>query len=242
MRRLPLERIPKSSLIRSPRSRSQGLVTAIRCSAHPTAVRFDGDMSDAVERFGRDIRFAGGGGWRGNPYQLGPPGRIGSQLAIFSEHAEQVDLCLFDADGTNEQRVRRPSDRPRWTATAEVRPGQRTGTGSRALRAGVGHRSTRKAALVIWQAHRRRGHLGRLLFATIGGGRRRADAATARHSCRRASSSTRIRVGGDSPLRRRSTARSSTRCMSRASPSAPDVPEELRGTYAGMGSHRRSTT
>ena len=45
--------------------------------------------------------------WRGNPYPLGATwDGSGANFAIFSENAEAVDLCLFDADGGNEQRVR----------------------------------------------------------------------------------------------------------------------------------------
>jgi glycogen operon protein len=44
--------------------------------------------------------------WRGRPYPLGATwDGAGVNFAIFSEHAKAVDLCLFDADGT-EQRIR----------------------------------------------------------------------------------------------------------------------------------------
>ena len=44
--------------------------------------------------------------WRGAPYPLGATwDGSGVNFALFSENAEAVDLCLFDADGT-EQPVR----------------------------------------------------------------------------------------------------------------------------------------
>lgn len=45
--------------------------------------------------------------WRGSPYPLGATwDGSGVNFAIFSEHGDAVDLCLFDADGGNEVRVR----------------------------------------------------------------------------------------------------------------------------------------
>ena len=45
--------------------------------------------------------------WRGKPYPLGATwDGSGVNFAIFSENAEHVDLCLYDADGGNEQRIR----------------------------------------------------------------------------------------------------------------------------------------
>ncbi|MFN2417566.1 MAG: hypothetical protein ABR593_01405, partial [Candidatus Limnocylindria bacterium] len=45
--------------------------------------------------------------WRGKPYPLGATwDGSGVNFAIFSENAQQVDLCLFDADAGNEQRIR----------------------------------------------------------------------------------------------------------------------------------------
>ncbi|HXR12456.1 MAG TPA: hypothetical protein VN770_09185, partial [Gaiellaceae bacterium] len=38
--------------------------------------------------------------WPGTPFPLGPSwDGAGTNFAIFSENAERVDLCLFDADG-----------------------------------------------------------------------------------------------------------------------------------------------
>ena len=44
--------------------------------------------------------------WRGDPYPLGATwDGAGVNFAVFSEHADAVDLCLFD-DEAQEHRVR----------------------------------------------------------------------------------------------------------------------------------------
>jgi isoamylase len=67
--------------------------------------------------------------WRGNPYPLGATwDGSGVNFAIFSENAEAVDLCIFDADGT-EQRVRmtEQADLVWHCYLPDMRPGQRYG-------------------------------------------------------------------------------------------------------------------
>jgi isoamylase len=67
--------------------------------------------------------------WRGNPYPLGASwDGSGVNFAIFSENAEAVDLCVFDAGG-NEQRVRmtEQTDLVWHCYLPDVRPGQRYG-------------------------------------------------------------------------------------------------------------------
>jgi len=67
--------------------------------------------------------------WRGNPYPLGATwDGSGVNFAIFSEHATAVDLCLFDADG-GEQRVRlsEQADLVWHCYLPDLRPGQRYG-------------------------------------------------------------------------------------------------------------------
>ncbi len=67
--------------------------------------------------------------WPGQPYPLGATfDGVGTNFSLFSEVAERVELCLFDTDG-GEQRV----DLPETTALCwhgyvpNVRPGQRYG-------------------------------------------------------------------------------------------------------------------
>src|SRR5688572_31803393 len=67
--------------------------------------------------------------WRGNPYPLGATwDGSGANFAIFSEHAEAVDLCLFDADGS-EQRIRmvEQTDLVWHCYLPDARPGQQYG-------------------------------------------------------------------------------------------------------------------
>jgi isoamylase len=67
--------------------------------------------------------------WRGNPYPLGATwDGSGANFAIFSENAQAVDLCLFDNDGS-EQRIRMTehTDLVWHCYLPDVRPGQRYG-------------------------------------------------------------------------------------------------------------------
>jgi glycogen operon protein len=68
--------------------------------------------------------------WRGDPYPLGATwDGSGVNFAIFSEHAEAVDLCLFDEDGDDEQRIRltEQTDLVWHCYLPDGRPGQRYG-------------------------------------------------------------------------------------------------------------------
>lgn len=70
-------------------------------------------------------------------------GWVGVNFAIFSENAEQVDLCLFDADGGTEQRVRlvEQTDLVWHCYLPDTRPGQRYGYRMHgAYDPGAGHR------------------------------------------------------------------------------------------------------
>ena len=68
--------------------------------------------------------------WRGSPYPLGVSwDGNGVNVAIYSEHASAVELCLFDAEGSREQRIRLP-DRTNFVwhgYLPDLRPGQRYG-------------------------------------------------------------------------------------------------------------------
>ena len=68
--------------------------------------------------------------WRGNPYPLGATwDGSGVNFAIFSEHAEAVDLCLFDDEGNEAQRIRliEQTDLVWYAYLPDGRPGQRYG-------------------------------------------------------------------------------------------------------------------
>jgi glycogen operon protein len=66
--------------------------------------------------------------WPGRPYPLGATwDGSGVNFALFSEHAERVELCLFDAAGTRElERIALPEQTDQvWHGyLPEVRPGQ----------------------------------------------------------------------------------------------------------------------
>ena len=68
--------------------------------------------------------------WRGEPFPLGATwDGEGTNFSLFSEHAERVELCLFDDDG-DETRIELERPHARSTGTATCRasgPGQRYG-------------------------------------------------------------------------------------------------------------------
>ena len=152
-------------------------------------------------------------------------------------------LCLFDergrgdpdpAAGPRRRRLARRSCRAsapgRPTATA--RPGPYDPAAGPALQPGqaaarpVRPGDHRRGPVRAGGARLRRRRPGRAEHARLG-----------RATCRAAWSSTRPSTGATSPAPApRTPTRSSTRCTSRASPMRhPDVPPELRGTYAGLG-------
>jgi pullulanase/glycogen debranching enzyme len=55
------------------------------------------------------VRFTVTKALRAVPTRSGHLGRTGVNFALFSEHAEAVELCLFDAGGRRETRAHRPS-------------------------------------------------------------------------------------------------------------------------------------
>jgi glycogen operon protein len=67
--------------------------------------------------------------WRGAPYPLGATwDGAGVNFAIFSENATAVDLCLFDADGAEERvRLHEQTDLVWHCYLPDLRPGQRYG-------------------------------------------------------------------------------------------------------------------
>jgi glycogen operon protein len=67
--------------------------------------------------------------WRGEPFPLGPSwDGEGTNFSIFSEHAERVELCLFEPDGTEERVEVREVTAFNWHCYLPgVGPGQRYG-------------------------------------------------------------------------------------------------------------------
>ena len=183
--------------------------------------------------------------WRGNPYPLGATwDGSGVNFALFSEHAEAVDLCLFDADGGNEQRVRltEQTDLVWHCYLPDMRPGQRYGYRVHGRYAPAdGHRFNPAKLLIDPYAKRIDGQLAwddALFGYRIGSD---GDEPDDRDSASFVPKSVVINHafvwGGDAPPRTpldktliyEVHVKGFTRLH-------PDVPEDLRGTYAGMGS------
>ncbi len=183
--------------------------------------------------------------WRGTPYPLGATwDGSGVNFAIFSENAEAVDLCLFEADG-GEQRVRlvEQTDLVWHCYLPDARPGQRYGYRVHGpYDPGSGHRFNAAKLLIDPYAKRIDGPVRwddslfgyRIGTEDDGEPDERDSAAFAPKS---------VVVnhafvwGSDAPPR---TPFDRTLIyevhVKGFTELHPEVPEELRGTYAGMGS------
>jgi len=183
--------------------------------------------------------------WRGTPYPLGATwDGSGVNFAIFSENAEAVDLCLFDADGGNEQRVRLTEhiDLVWHCYLPDVRPGQRYGYRVHGpYDPGAGHRFNPAKLLIDPYAKRidRAVSWDDALFGyRIGADEDEPDDRDSAGFVPRGVVINQAFVwGGDTqlrtPLDRTLIYEVHVKGFTKLH---PDVPEELRGTYAGMGS------
>ncbi|HSJ00714.1 MAG TPA: glycogen debranching protein GlgX [Patescibacteria group bacterium] len=182
--------------------------------------------------------------WRGNPYPLGATwDGSGVNFAIFSENAEAVDLCLFDADG-GEQRVRmtEQTDLVWHCYLPDMRPGQRYGYRVHGpYDPQRGHRFNPAKLLIDPYAKRIDGAVkwDDSLFGYRIGGDVEDLAPDERDSAPFAPKSVVINQafvwGGDAPPRtpfdRTLIYEVHVKGFTKLH---PDVPEELRGTYAGL--------
>jgi glycogen operon protein len=183
--------------------------------------------------------------WRGTPYPLGATwDGSGANFALFSENAEAVDLCLFDADGT-EQRVRltEQTDLVWHCYLPDVRPGQRYGYRVHgAYEPERGHRFNPNKLLIDPYAKRIAGTVrwDDSLFGYRIGAHDDAepdDRDSASFTPKSVVINQAFVWGGDAPPR---TPLDRTLIyevhVKGFTKLHPDVPDELRGTYAGMGS------
>ena len=184
--------------------------------------------------------------WRGNPYPLGATwDGSGVNFAIFSEHAEAVDLCLFDGDGT-EQRIRlvEQTDLVWHCYLPDVRPGQRYGYRVHGPYAPEqGHRFNPHKLLVDPYAKRFDGTIrwDDSMFGYRIGGEEGDLEPDDRDSAPFTPKSVVVNHafvwGGDTaprtPFDRTLIYEVHVKGFTKRH---PDVPEELRGTYAGLGS------
>jgi isoamylase len=184
--------------------------------------------------------------WRGSPYPLGATwDGSGANFAIFSENAQAVDLCLFDNDGT-EQRLRmtEQTDLVWHCYLPEVRPGQRYGYRVHGpYEPQQGHRFNPNKLLIDPYAKRIHGVVrwDDSLFGYRIGADEDDLEPDERDSATFAPKSVVINpafVWGDdrpprTPFDRTIIYEVHVKGFTQRH---PDVPEELRGTYAGMGS------
>ena len=183
--------------------------------------------------------------WRGKPYPLGATwDGSGVNFAIFSENGEQVDLCLYDADGENEQRIRlvEQTDLVWHCYLPDVRPGQRYGYRiSGSYDPGAGHRFNPAKLLIDPYAKRIDGAVkwdDALFGYRIGVDHEEPDDRDSAPFVPKSVVVNHAFVwGGDTQLR---TPLDRTLIyevhVKGFTQLHPEVPEELRGTYAGLGS------
>jgi len=183
--------------------------------------------------------------WRGNPYPLGATwDGSGVNFAIFSENAAAVDLCLFHAGGGDEHRIRLTEQTDLvWHAyLPDVRPGQRYGYrvhGPYEPRAG--HRFNPSKLLIDPYAKRIDGPVrwnDALFGYRIGEDDLVPDERDSAPFVPKSVVANQAFVwGGEArprtPLDRTLIYEVHVKGFTRLH---PDVPDELRGTYAGMGS------
>ena len=185
--------------------------------------------------------------WRGDPYPLGATwDGAGVNFALFSENATAVELCLFDADGGDEQRVRLTEQTNLvWHCyLPDLRPGQRYGYrvhGPYAPRAG--HRFNPAKLLIDPYAKRidREVEWDDSLFGYRIGAEEADGEPDGRDSAPFMPRSVVVNHafvwGGDQalriPLDQTLIYEVHVKGFTQLH---PDVPEELRGTYAGLSS------
>lgn len=183
--------------------------------------------------------------WRGSPYPLGATwDGSGVNFAIFSEHGDAVDLCLFDGDGGNEVRVRlvEQTDLVWHCYLPDARPGQRYGYRVHGRYApGEGHRFNPTKLLIDPYAKRIDGEVrwdDSLFGYRIGSEEDEPDERDSAAFVPKSvvvnhafvwNSDTQLRTPFDRTLIYEVHVKGFTQ-------QNPEVAEELRGTYAGLGS------
>ncbi|HEY7464373.1 MAG TPA: glycogen debranching protein GlgX [Candidatus Limnocylindria bacterium] len=182
--------------------------------------------------------------WRGNPYPLGATwDGAGVNFAIFSENARGVELCLFDADD-RETRIRLTEQTDQvWHAyLPDVRPGQRYGYRVHGpYDPGQGHRFNARKLLMDPHAKRIDGPIDwsdRLFGYHVGSEDDQPDERDSAPNVPKCVVVDPAFVwGNDRPLKTpweqtviyEAHVKGFTKLH-------PDVPEDLRGSYAGLSS------
>jgi isoamylase len=182
--------------------------------------------------------------WRGIPYPLGATwDGSGVNFAIFSEHAEAVDLCLISVDGGEDRiRLTEHTDLVWHCYLPDVRPGQRYGYRVHGpYDPGNGHRFNANKLLIDPYAKRVDGPIAwddSLFGYHIGADDLEPDPRDSTEFVPKSVVINQAFVwGGDAPpktpLDRSLIYEVHVKGFTMLH---PEVPEELRGTYAGMGS------
>jgi len=184
--------------------------------------------------------------WRGNPYPLGATwDGSGVNFALFSEHADAVELCLFEAtdDGDVEQRIKltEQTDLVWHCYLPDVRPGQRYGYRVHGPYAPQdGHRFNAAKLLIDPYAKRLDGEVtwdDALFGYRIGEEEEADDRDSAPFIPKAVVVDGAFSWGTDAPLRRPLEETLIYEVHVKGfTQRHPDVPAELRGTYAGMSS------
>ena len=193
--------------------------------------------------------------WPGKPFPQGATwDGEGVNFALFSEHAEGVELCLFDSRGRRElQRIplREQTDQVWHCYLPEARPGPAVRLSrARPYQPQHGHRFNpqQAAARSLCQGDRRRARAGATrtsaIASAVSAPTCRTIGATTRAACRSARSSIRRSRGATTATRaRRGTTRSSTRCTCAASPSCiPRCRRSIAARTPGSARRRSSST
>jgi len=183
--------------------------------------------------------------WRGRPYPLGATwDGSGVNFAIFSENAEQVDLCLYAPDGTEQQRIRvvEQTDLVWHCYLPDIRPGQRYGYRMHgSYDPGAGHRFNPEKLLIDPYAKRIDGAVSwddALFGYRIGADHDEPDHRDSATFVPKSVVVNHAFVWGDdaqlrTPLDRTLIYEVHVKGFTQLH---PEVPPELRGTYAALGS------
>jgi glycogen operon protein len=183
--------------------------------------------------------------WRGNPYPLGATwDGAGVNFALFSENATSVQLCLFNAEGGEEQRITmiEQTDLVWHCYLPDVRPGQRYGYrvhGPYEPRSG--HRFNANKLLIDPYAKRIDGPIrwnDAVFGYEVGQDDLSFDERDSAPSIPKSVVVNQAFVWGDDTLLKTPWDRTLIYevHVKGFTQQHPDVPDELRGTYSGLGS------
>ncbi|MFJ1752674.1 glycogen debranching protein GlgX [Kitasatospora sp. NPDC088134] len=179
--------------------------------------------------------------WPGQPYPLGATyDGAGTNFAVFSESADRIELCLIAEDGTETVVELRETDAfVRHAYLPGVQPGQRYGFRVHGpFQPGLGQRHNASKLLLDPYAKAMSGHIDwdeSVYGYHFGAPERRNDLDSAAHTMHSVVINPYFDWGTDRPPRtdyhRTVVYESHVKGLTKLH---PDVPEEIRGSYAGL--------